>query len=400
MTQSANNTADGEEEIKKISLWVAIASIMQISESLIPHPIPGIRFGLANMVTLTILANYTFLIALEVAILRTIVSSFIIGTFMSPAFVLSFSAALTSTLAMGILYRISYTNSKFYFSLVGISVLGAFIHNVTQLIMAYLLLIRHPGIFVLLPWLSIGAVVMGLIAGSIAIKISQRLMRPQKTRLCVESHPDTESPFEAVHYIPGNSFIHRLKSEIKILGIVLLSSLILIVDNLRFYLFMFSTIIVIVLLAKSSLIKMLLRIWKLFPIILFSFLLPVFFNEGGEISYRFGPFEVGAEALSVGVLYSARIIVLLMLATLLVQTTSIAEMTRGLKNILYPFKIFGINPEKTGKILTLSWGWIPELWKELRSMMTFLMKSKEHRLRNIMTALADFLVFLFQKEHP
>ena len=106
MTQSANNTADGEEEIKKISLWVAIASIMQISESLIPHPIPGIRFGLANMVTLTILANYTFLIALEVAILRTIVSSFIIGTFMSPAFVLSFSAALTSTLSMGILYRI------------------------------------------------------------------------------------------------------------------------------------------------------------------------------------------------------------------------------------------------------------------------------------------------------
>ena len=200
--------------------------------------------------------------------------------------------------------------------------------------------------------------------------------------------------------MPGNSFIHRLKSEIKILGIVLLSSLILIAENFWFYLFMISIIIVMVLMAKTSLIKMLLRIWGLFPIILFSFLLPVFFNEGGENAYCFGPFEVGAEALSVGVLYSARIIVLLMLATLLVQTTSIAEMTRGLKNILYPFKIFGINPEKTGKLLTLSWRWIPELWKELRSMMKFLMKNKEHRLRNIMTALADFLVFLFQKEHP
>lgn len=397
--QSANNTAT-EEEIKKISLWVAIASIMQISESLIPHPIPGIRFGLANMITLTILANYTFLIALEVAVLRTIVSSFIIGTFMSPAFVLSFSAALTSTLAMGILYRISYTNTKFYFSLIGISVLGAFIHNVTQLIMAYLLLIRHSGIFVLLPWLSVGAVVMGVIAGSIAVKISQRLTHPQKTRLYIDPHSDTEAPFESSHYIPGNSFIHRLRPEIKLLVVILFGLVILSVKNLWFYMFIVSSIIIMVFACRTSFLRMLLRITKIFPLILFSFFLPVFFNDGGEIAFWFGPFAIADDALSAGILFSTRIVVLLMIATLFVQTTSIEETTRGLRNILYPFRIFGIDPGKAGKIITLSWQWIPELYKEIRSMMKFLFRNKEKRLKNIMAALTDFILFLFQKEHP
>jgi heptaprenyl diphosphate synthase len=401
MMPSANNKiAAGEEEIKKISLWVAIASVLQISESLIPHPIPGIRFGFANIVTLIILVNYTFSIALKVAILRTIVSSFMMGTFLSPAFFLSFFAALISTLVMGGLYRISTTYNQFYFSLVGISVLGAFTHNMAQLILAYFLLIKHAGIFVLLPWLSIGAVVMGLISGMIAMKTTEKLMRPRNGRLYKASRRDAEPTFETRGFFPGDSFLYRLKSETKILGVLLLAAIVLTVDSLWFHAFIFSAIIILAVASRISFINLFLTIKRLFLLVLTSFLLPIFFDDGYETIFRLGPIVVSAGALSAGALYSLRIIVLLMISTLLVQTTSIEDMTMGLKNVLYPFKFFGIDPDKTGKIITLSWQWIPELWKEIRSMMKFLVTNKENKLRNLMDALTDLLIFLFQKEHP
>jgi heptaprenyl diphosphate synthase len=401
MMPSANNKiAAGEEEIKKISLWVAIASVLQISESLIPHPIPGIRFGFANIVTLIILVNYTFSIALKVAILRTIVSSFMMGTFLSPAFFLSFFAALISTLVMGGLYRISTTYNQFYFSLVGISVLGAFTHNMAQLILAYFLLIKHAGIFVLLPWLSIGAVVMGLISGMIAMKTTEKLMRPRNGRLYKASRRDAEPTFETRGFFPGDSFLYRLKSETKILGVLLLAAIVLTVDSLWFHAFIFSAIIILAVASRISFINLFLTIKRLFLLVLTSFLLPIFFDDGYETIFRLGPIVVSAGALSAGALYSLRILVLLMISTLLVQTTSIEDMTMGLKNVLYPFKFFGIDPDKTGKIITLSWQWIPELWKEIRSMMKFLVTNKENKLRNLMDALTDLLIFLFQKEHP
>ena len=75
----------------KIALLISISCVLQISESFIPHPIPGLRLGLANMLTLVALVTLGFRAALEIAVLRTVLSAFIMGTFMSPTFVLSFS---------------------------------------------------------------------------------------------------------------------------------------------------------------------------------------------------------------------------------------------------------------------------------------------------------------------
>ncbi|MGD8227690.1 MAG: Gx transporter family protein, partial [Desulfobacteraceae bacterium] len=138
-------------KIYKIALLVSLACVLQISESLIPHPIPGLRLGLANMLTLTALVTLGFRYALEIAILRTLLSSLIMGTFMSPAFILSFSGAVVSTLLMGFSYWLSTLHSRYRLSLIGISIIGAFSHNMVQLYLAYLILVKHGGIFVFLP---------------------------------------------------------------------------------------------------------------------------------------------------------------------------------------------------------------------------------------------------------
>ncbi len=109
-------------QVYKIALLVAISCVLQISESLIPHPIPGLRLGMANMVTLVALVVLGFRPALEIAIFRTILSSIIMGTFMSPTFVLSLSGALISTLVMGFLYWLAGFNKVYGLSIIGISI--------------------------------------------------------------------------------------------------------------------------------------------------------------------------------------------------------------------------------------------------------------------------------------
>ena len=90
-----------DTKTRRLALLVAVACVLQIAESLLPHPIPGLRLGLANTLTLIALVSFGFRHALQITILRTILSSFIIGTFMAPGFILSFSAGIVSTLVMG-----------------------------------------------------------------------------------------------------------------------------------------------------------------------------------------------------------------------------------------------------------------------------------------------------------
>lgn len=144
----------------QISLLITSAVVFQIVETMIPHPIPWLRLGLANMVTLVGIVLFGFLAGIQVAVLRTVLSSFILGTFFTPTFFMSFAGALMAALIMGILYRFPMG-----FGIIGVSISGALVHNFTQLVVAYLFLVRHKGIFLLMPFLILSALVTGYITG-------------------------------------------------------------------------------------------------------------------------------------------------------------------------------------------------------------------------------------------
>jgi len=172
------------KRILYISVLVALASVLQITESLFPHPLPWLRLGLANMITLTSLVIFGFGIAVQIAVLRTILSSFLLGTFLSPGFFLSFSGALVSALVMGGIYSLgsiekSNPSSHYLFglSIIGVSILGAVSHNLTQLFVAYLFLIRHKGVFLTLPFLILAGVVTGYVVGYGANYLSKEVRK-------------------------------------------------------------------------------------------------------------------------------------------------------------------------------------------------------------------------------
>jgi heptaprenyl diphosphate synthase len=102
---------------------------------------------------------------------------------MSPGFILSFAAAIASTLIMGLLYWLSGVHQRCRFSIIGISIVGAFCHNMVQLAMAYLILIKHSGIFVFFPWLSIGSLATGWVVGIVAGGVCRQLAKASESEL-------------------------------------------------------------------------------------------------------------------------------------------------------------------------------------------------------------------------
>ena len=392
------------EEIRgsyQIALLVALSCVLQISESLIPHPIPGLRLGLANLVTLVALVLMGFRPALEIALLRTLLSSLIMGTFMSPTFILSFCGALVSTLVMGLLFQVSRYHRRPGFSIIGISIVGALTHNMVQLYLAYLLLVHHSGIFVFFPWLCYGAVGMGWITGAVAAGVCRRLTsNAPRAPSAMNFAQDNEGSFSTADYQPHTGFLHRMPPEIKIAGIFMLALTVLAFSRMTLFIVLFCFLGLLILAAGISPGFLLRHVRRYKVLILMAFLLPLFFNAGDHILFQRGFFTITHEGATQGGLFGLRILFLILMSALLMRTTSPEQLTRGLSKLLTPLKYVGISEQRTAGILTLSWTAVPVLWDTARHSLRRSDISRTTHLRNLIPALSDFIAGMFAETHP
>jgi len=387
-----NQTTDNN--IYKIALLVSLACVLQIAESLIPHPVPGLRLGLANIITLVALVNLGFGYALEITVLRTVLSSFIMGTFMSPGFILSFASGVMSTLTMGFLYWLARATKQRLFSIVGISVAGALVHNIVQLGLAYFIMIRHAGIFVFLPWLSIGAVFIGWFTGVVSGRICLKLKETEGRRL----GPKVKKEYRGLklsHYLAGDSIVHRISPEIKIAGVVILSLAVLFFNSLWFYAALFVFFAVIAAMSTTSFGYLFSSARKCSSLIFVSFLFPVFFNSGKHVVSHFAYFNITSEGLNTGIIFALRLVCLIWASSLLARTTSPEDLGRGLSKILSPLRPLGISGKRIAAILSLSWTAMPMFWETARAGIRELDLKKAKDPRYLITFMSGIIVNLY-----
>ena len=157
----------------RIALLSAYAVALHAFESLLPTPIPWLRLGLANIITLVTLLLYGFRAAMVVTLIRVILASLFIGTFLGPAFILSLGGGVTSTVAMGLILSVAPR----LFSTIGLSLIGALFHNIAQLVLAYFLFIqRIEAILLISPFI----ILIGALTGTVNGVISDLLIKNLK----------------------------------------------------------------------------------------------------------------------------------------------------------------------------------------------------------------------------
>ncbi|MCL2588622.1 MAG: Gx transporter family protein [Oscillospiraceae bacterium] len=143
----------------RLALYTAIALTIFIVEAQIPMPVPvpGVKLGLANVVTLVALYSLGRREAGLIFTARILLGALLIGN----VSILLFSAAggLFAFLVMALL--VGLLPSKYIWI---VSVVGALAHNAGQLLMAVFVL-RTPAVLLFAPTLILSAVITGCFTG-------------------------------------------------------------------------------------------------------------------------------------------------------------------------------------------------------------------------------------------
>jgi heptaprenyl diphosphate synthase len=148
------------QKLTFIALLVAQALVLYLIERMLPVPFiaPGAKLGLSNIITVICLYLFTLKDAFTVIVLRIILSTLFGGSISSLLY--SISGGLLSLLAMYFIKKLG----RDYISIIGVSITGAFFHNLGQIIMAAAV-IHNMNIIVYLPVLAIAGIGTGFFVG-------------------------------------------------------------------------------------------------------------------------------------------------------------------------------------------------------------------------------------------
>lgn len=150
------------KRIAVCGLLTALALVLSLMERLFPLsaavPVPGIKLGLANVVTLFALTRLGKRDAFAVLLVRVVLASVFMGSVTSFLF-----ALFGGVLALAVMALLLPFEGR-WFSIPGISAAGAAAHNIGQ-IGAAMLVLRSVYVAAYLPLLLVSALVMGLVTG-------------------------------------------------------------------------------------------------------------------------------------------------------------------------------------------------------------------------------------------
>lgn len=156
------------KQVSLCAVLVALALALSYTERFLPLqllvPLPGIKLGLANIVTLFALYTLGTRQALLILIPRCVLGAMFGGGITGLLFSL-----WGGLLALGVM---SLARKIPLFSIFGVSILGAAAHNVGQ-ILACMVLMRSVFVAAYLPYLLLVAIATGLLTGTLTAGVIQ-----------------------------------------------------------------------------------------------------------------------------------------------------------------------------------------------------------------------------------
>lgn len=156
------------------AILTALALALSYMERFIPLqlviPLPGLKLGLANIVTLTALFLLKYRYAFAILVIRCILGAVFGGGITGLAFSLSGGLLALSVMVIGKRAR--------GFSVYGISMMGAAAHNIGQ-ILAAMVLMNSVYVGAYLPWLLLVGIATGLLTGGVCAGVLRVLSKVQ-----------------------------------------------------------------------------------------------------------------------------------------------------------------------------------------------------------------------------
>jgi heptaprenyl diphosphate synthase len=365
--------------IAQISFLIACGSVLQLAEGLISLPVPGVRIGLANISSIVALILFGAPAAFEVALFRPVITGLTNGTFLSPGFMLSLFGSVGSVAVMAPVFAVLGRSGKR--TIVIVSITGAVVHNLTELAVAYVWLIPHIGVLALAPFLLIPAVVGGYLVGWSANYVLDRIAAIKLDELLRMADRE-EAPPAAV----AATLALRDKMKMAVAFFMILSTVFL--SSLKAYAFLTLAVVVLIVCYRQTVSMHVGRLFRLWGVIAFSFLLPVVFSPAGPVLWQWHWLQITEPGIYQGGLFALRLIFLICIS-IWIGVGEPSKLSQELAWILSPLKYFRFSVDRIPRLTSLSLSFIPVIWERVA-------RVKPKTLRSILDVMAAFFVGLEQ----
>ena len=144
-----------------LTMFIAMAIVLNLVEYYYIPSLPyGIRFGIANIISLIVVYKLDIKSMLIVNIFRVLLSSFIKGTFLGSSFYIALSGIILSSLCLIICKKLDC-------SILFTSIMSSLFHSIGQVLMV-IVLYNQVIMISYLPILLIGSIGTGILTGIIA----------------------------------------------------------------------------------------------------------------------------------------------------------------------------------------------------------------------------------------
>ena len=158
------------KRLSYVTMLSALSIVINLFESWFIPPVQfGIRFGLANIISLITIELFGIKELLIVNIMRILIGSLLRGIIFGSPFWISFGGILLSTIIIIILHKLK-TSLSFT------SIMSAIFHSLGQVLIVSFIY-RQSNVMMILPILLISSILTGCLTGFIAKECLKRLKR-------------------------------------------------------------------------------------------------------------------------------------------------------------------------------------------------------------------------------
>ena len=158
------------KRLSYVTMLSALSIVINLFESWFIPPVQfGIRFGLANIISLITIELFGIKELLIVNIMRILIGSLLRGIIFGSPFWISFGGILLSTIIIIILHKLKT-------SLLFTSIMSAIFHSLGQVLIVSFIY-HQSNVMMILPILLISSILTGCLTGFIAKECLKRLKR-------------------------------------------------------------------------------------------------------------------------------------------------------------------------------------------------------------------------------
>jgi len=166
-------------------------------------------------------------------------------------------------------------------------------------------------------------------------------------------------------YMAGETALHRLDPRLKVVAVVT-GTVVVFLYNSGWDLLAFSALLLVILVAaRLPLLPMLKSLRSVWVIVLITALLQFFLTPGTVIA-RLGFLTISDTGLFNGVLFSSRIIVLVILLAALTMTTAPLKLADGLESLMRPLAHLKVPVARVTTVVSITLMFIPNILEQSR----------------------------------